>query len=420
MPEAAIAVVIPTRNRAEMAVNAVASVLAQGDPVRVFVSDNSTDAGEREVLAARYDGDETVTYMRPEEPLPMTAHWEWAMRRVLDGSDCTHVTYLTDRMCFKRDALGDLRSLTSDHSGKVITYNHDAVDDRVWPIALHQYPWSGKVLELNSAHLLWLSSRGVIRPPLPRMLNTLAPREALEQVAARFGSVFDSIAPDFCFAYRCLDLQDSILYYDKSLLIQYGLDRSNGASYSRGEQSRDRVDFEQHLGGRPMNFAAPVPEFQTIRNVMFHEYNYVRAESGSEKFPPVDPRAYMAAVVEDLSLIESPAVRGEMLDVLRDNGWSGGPKARYRAAVGAIGAGFRVWDVARGAMRGGTALARRLLPERRAEALRGAGIPVPAGLVGHESTADAIEYAEQHPLPRTEGTEHLEPLLDSSHELNRL
>ena len=63
MPEAAIAVVIPTRNRAKMAVNAVASVLAQGDPVRVFVSDNSTDAGEREVLAARYDGDETVTYM---------------------------------------------------------------------------------------------------------------------------------------------------------------------------------------------------------------------------------------------------------------------------------------------------------------------------------------------------------------------
>ena len=44
------------------------------------------------------------------------------------------------------------------------------------PIGLRLFPWSGKVLEIDSAHLLYLSSRGVIRAPLPRMMNSIVPR----------------------------------------------------------------------------------------------------------------------------------------------------------------------------------------------------------------------------------------------------
>jgi len=47
-----------------------------------------------------------------------------------------------------------------------------------------------------------------------------------------------------------------------------------------------------------------VPDFHTIRNAIFHEYCFVKAESRSGRFPEVDPRAYMGAILEDFSQLE--------------------------------------------------------------------------------------------------------------------
>ena len=77
------------------------------------------------------------------------------------------------------------------------------------------------------------------------MLNCIVPRRVFENISARFGNVFTSIAPDFNFCFRCLDLEDSILFYDKSPLFHYALDRSNGASASRGESTADTDDFKR-------------------------------------------------------------------------------------------------------------------------------------------------------------------------------
>ena len=163
--------------------------------------------------------------------------------------------------------------------------------------------------------------------------------------------MFGSISPDFCFCYRSLATVDSILYLDKALLIQYALDRSQGASYARGEDTQDRVDFAGQLGTTEMNYAAPVPAFQTIRNAIFHEYAFVKAESGSPRFPEIDPRAYMAAMLEDFTQIENRAVRKQMLAVLRDNGWVGAPRARYDLAVRGYGGVLALWEVAQTLMR---------------------------------------------------------------------
>ena len=290
-----------------------------------MVSDNSTDARSRDEVAAfcsSYD-DELVRYVRPPEPLAMPAHWNWALGETLASSDASHVALLTDRMVLKAGALADLLAVVEEHPEKIVSYNHDELDDRRSPIGLRLFPWSGKVLEIDSAHLLYLSSRGVIRAPLPRMMNCIAPRGHFAELEKRFGAVFGSISPDFCFCYRSLATVDSILYFDKALLIQYALDRSQGASYARGEDTQDRVDFAGQLGSTEMNYAAPVPAFQTIRNAIFHEYAFVKAESGSPRFPEIDPRAYMAAMLEDFTQIENRAVRKQMLAVLRDNGWVG-------------------------------------------------------------------------------------------------
>lgn len=412
MSEVITTIVVPTRNRAPMACAAVRSLLDQSaSRLRVVVSDNSTDPGaaaEVERFCSQFD--DGVRYIRPAEPLAMPAHWQWALRTALDGTPATHVAYLTDRMVMKRDELGGLLELVRTHPERVISYNHDLVDDWLRPASLHLYDWSGRLFDVRAEHLLYLSSRAVIRPPLPRMMNSIVPRSVLDRVEGRFGSVFDSISPDFCFTYRCLDTVDSILYWDKAILLQYALDRSNGASYSRGDDAPDRLDFAAQLGSREMNYAAPVPQFRTIRNAIVHEYCFVKRESGSDRFPEVDPRAYIAAVVEDFSQIENVELRDSMFDVLRDNGWVGAPRARYAGGLALLRIAFRGWDVLRAVTRAGLRAARTLFSERRARLLGRLGLRVPTPLIGFRSAAEAIEFANRNPRPPALTLDHLEPL----------
>ena len=387
-------VVVPTRNRADLASMAVRSVIDQApDDVTVMVSDNSTSAADADRLARFCAGldDEVVRCVRPPEPLPMPAHWQWALESALALTDASHVVYLTDRMIFKRGELDPILRLVIEHPDVVLTYNHDTVLDHELPVRLALEPWTGRLFEVSSDHLLYLSSRGVVHASLPRMLNSCVPRNVLDEVERRFGTVFASISPDFCFAYRCLATIESILYYDKAPLLQHALTRSHGSSYMRGIDSQDRSDFTEQLGATAMNFAAPVPEFQTIRNAIFHEYAFVKGESGSEKFPEIDPRGYLAAIVEDLSQVENRDVRGRMLAILADNGWVGAPKRRYDAGMRAIRFMFLGWDVARGAFR---ALSRLAKVGARFDAI-----------------SDAIEHAQRHPRPRQTDLAHVEALL---------
>ncbi|HEY0730270.1 MAG TPA: glycosyltransferase [Pyrinomonadaceae bacterium] len=63
-------VVIPTRNRAAIAMNAIRSVLDEAvEDVEVLVSDNSTSEAERDALAKFCGGLEGLRYVRPPESL---------------------------------------------------------------------------------------------------------------------------------------------------------------------------------------------------------------------------------------------------------------------------------------------------------------------------------------------------------------
>jgi glycosyltransferase involved in cell wall biosynthesis len=317
-------VIIPTRNRAGLAIRAIQSVRDQAaDAVDLLVSDNSTSTDEARELESycRAQGDARLEYARPPAPLPMAAHWDWAIRRALTRHDISHFIYLTDRMLFRPGCLGELLGLASRHADAVVTYNHDRVVDFPGPVRLEQSPWTGRSFRIDSAWLLALSARSVFHACLPRMLNACVPRAVLHAVAARFGGVFDSIAPDFNFCYRCLHVVDSVLYYDRSLLLHYALDRSNGASIARGEVSRDCADFLANLGARGLNFAAPIPDFRTLCNTIIHEYCAVRHETGSARFPAVDHGRYLEQVAREVKQMASGATKREMRVLLAASGF---------------------------------------------------------------------------------------------------
>jgi len=314
------AILVPTRNRPALAAAAVQSVLAQlPASVEIAVSDNSTNAADREDLRHRCEKlaeGRRVRRMYPPKYMSMADHWAWALDQLLAETDATHVAILTDRMVFKPRRLSRLLEVAAKNPNDVISYNHDMVDDHCQPVALRLAEWSGLVVRINSDALIRMGSQAESHPSLPRMMNCLVPVTAFEDIRARFGSIFGSISPDHCFAYRYLAVRKSLLYFDEPLLVHYALDRSNGASYARGIVSEDSADFARRLGSALMNERAPVPEFHTIMNAVVNEYCYVREEL-SGGFPPIDMPSYLDTMEVGISEIEDPELRNQMRELLR-------------------------------------------------------------------------------------------------------
>jgi hypothetical protein len=320
-------VVVPTRNRSDLALAAVRSVLDQGEPdVSVLVSDNSSDPAQVEALAAfcRAPDTDRLAYVRPPSPLPMDAHWEWALARALER-DVHHVLYLTDRMIMRPGALREIVARVRRHPEQVLTYNHDRIDDATRPVLLEQRGWTGHLLRLRSAVLLQLAAECVPLPWLPRMLNCVVPRPVLEDVRRAYGHVFlkgdqedarGSTSPDFRFGFRCLARVEAVLHLDWYLLVHYAMGRSNGATFARGARSPDTAQFDP----AELNLASPVPGFLTIMNAVVHEYRAVRRETPSPPFAEIDRTKYLQAIAVEIGEIENPELRERMEALLRAQG----------------------------------------------------------------------------------------------------
>ena len=343
-----VVVVIPTRNRAQLAMNAIRSVLDQ--PIydlQVMVSDNSASAPDREELSSFCAGlnDSRVRYLSPPESLAMPAHWEWAIEQALVRYSANHFLYLTDRMMFRREALKEVLDLVVLYPDKVVSYNHDRIADDRQPIRLEQYPGTAKLIEVETVRLSWLVSQSVLHHGLPRMLNCIVPREVLDRMRRRFGNVFASIAPDFNFCFRCLDIEDSILFFDKSPIFHYALNRSNGASVSRGEMTPDNADFTANLpvDNSIRNYATPIPQLNTAVNAVFNEYLIYKQESMSPRFFDMDLQNYLRANAVEMREVRDPQLRAEMDALLVERGYrendvasgaSAGPLKRVRSVAG--------------------------------------------------------------------------------------
>lgn len=321
----ALVVVIPTRNRADLARNAIESVLDQsGSEVQVLVSNNSTVNEDRAHLSdyCRQRGNERLRHVAAPQSLPMALHWDWAMQQALSIYDASHFAFLTDRMLFKPGALEPLLEIVAAYPDQVITYMHDMVDDFASPVVVRQYTWTGHLYEVRSTRLLEMSAQSVMYDTcLPRMLNCIVPRKVLETIRERFGNSFAPIAPDWNFCYRALALVDSILFHDKAALVHYAQQRSNGQSSHYGIMNEAYDLFRQDLGSLPVNFAAPFPEIVTVWNAIISEYCHAKEATQSPKFPELDLYNYGKALAWGIDQILDPQRREEMRERLAARGW---------------------------------------------------------------------------------------------------
>ena len=72
--------------------------------------------------------DDRERYVRPPQPFAMPAHWEWAIQQALADYDASHVTYLTDRMMFRKGALREVRRVLRP-DGRLIFVEHGRAHD---------------------------------------------------------------------------------------------------------------------------------------------------------------------------------------------------------------------------------------------------------------------------------------------------
>ncbi len=329
-------VVIPTRNRAKLAINAINSVLNQENcELELIVSDNSTDDTEVSRLAdyCQQSDDKRLRYIRPPKPLPMTEHWNWAMQQSLQISQSNHATYLTDRLLFAKNCLQNLQNILIKYPDKLVSYTFDSIEDSKIPVYVLQISYTGKLFEIRSSSILKLYAEMERIQALPKMLNSVASRELMTTIFEKYGNYFFSISPDYNLAFRCLDLEETILYYDRPLLISYSNDRSNGWNVLKGNFKQDALDFIKNLNCTEICFDSPVKAIWVLPNPIIHEYCRVKPSAVSDKFPGINQNKYLLSLVENVVSYKNKNMREEMLDKLRAELGSDLFKYRAQAAI---------------------------------------------------------------------------------------
>ncbi|HEX5184304.1 MAG TPA: glycosyltransferase [Allosphingosinicella sp.] len=315
-----IAIIIPTRNRPDEAMNAVRALAAQTDaPIDIFLCDNSASERPLRDFCRRFD---QVTYLRPEREVAMGRNWDWAVREAMRLSSATHFSVHYDRKLSKPGAWAALARVAAARPQALISFPVDHIGHEPPPLRLWQTPWTGRIFSVSTRHVAGLISSGCVTEichALPVFSNCLVPRRILDAVLDRFGTVCDSTAPDGCFMCRFFTVDEDYVHYDRALGILYSSRRSNGLGYMRGTGG-DYPDFVKLCGDGPWLDAAPVPGMSLGSNMLYHEYELVRRATG-DRLPPFNRPLILKDLGRELRWTADPALAERFKAMLREAGW---------------------------------------------------------------------------------------------------
>jgi hypothetical protein len=326
MNQVSLAVVIPTRNRTSLAIQACESLLTQtGCSYEVFVSDNCTDPQESGELKAYCARAGRATYLRPDEPVAMGRHWDWAVRTAMHRSTATHFTVHYDRRVTKPDHLRLVCDVMAAFPSDVVTWTMDQVLLNGSRSAVWQTPWDGRVYQVRTARVVQMASQGKILEmgqAFPILSNCAVPRPVLEKIQTDFGSVCDSIAPDTCFTFRFSAAHGRYIHFDRTVGIIHAQHRSTASGYLRGGAGGDFPDFRKSWGDSTWLAASPIPELNLGQNMLFHEYELVRRATDNPSFAPLDRAGYLRELGYSLRWVDDPVRAAELREILMKNGWT--------------------------------------------------------------------------------------------------
>ena len=280
-------VVVPTRERADVLVDCLRTVVAQDyEPLEILVSDNFS--GDDTEAAVRSFDDPRITYVNTGRRLSMSDNWEFALGHVTDG----WVTIIGDDDGLLPDSLERAAGIVRATGTRAI---RSSVCAYQWPsltgegfgrirIPLERgsavrdsREWLRKVIEARASYL-----------DLPMLYNGgFVDVAVLRTIRTRTGRFYRSPIPDVYAAIAIASVVDSYVYSRVPLAI-------NGASrHSTGTSQ---------FSGLNRAGASPAALFLTERNMPFHPDLPLLADGHY-------PASFQVLVYE--SWLQSAALRAE-------------------------------------------------------------------------------------------------------------
>jgi|GEM_PF-5215416 len=313
-----ITIVIPTRNRPELALIAAESARHdQSADMQIIVSDNS-DIDLKEKLKKSIEDldDNRINYISPAHVMSMAEHWEWAVAQ----AQGEYVAVLSDRSVFKKNSLGFIRDILREKKVNVLSYIWDSLGGTAPPYIYTQRSYTNKVYKFESKYFIKLASRAIVTHAYPRMLNCFVSNKLLKDIRKEVGQISASLAPDYAFCFRILDSTKEIYFYDYPAFIVHGDSVSNGFNYSRNTGSETVKDFFS-LAEKNIEKFAPIhsPLSHVPFNVEMLEYNYAMKNQKSGHFTPLNNQEFYIRSFAKASKLSSDGVDMTQVFNLLDN-----------------------------------------------------------------------------------------------------
>ena len=256
-----LSIVIPTRNRGYCLGSALQSALNQAGShdYEVIVSDNCSDDNTRDVVAQFKSG--RLHYVKSPKPLSMPDSWEFAV----GNASGEWVTVLADDDVLSSRALTIIDSAARLNQSEVISwrcatyYLPSAAGTR--SNSLLYYPFSKMATVHDSREGLKGLFRFAAEPRLPKMLNSVASKEALARIRDRLGRIFLPPAPDYT---SCVAMLWSVARY---VNIDTPLTTSGNGSQNPPSSPEAYDVFIREFGAGFRYSLPPVPELGIFNDV---------------------------------------------------------------------------------------------------------------------------------------------------------
>jgi glycosyltransferase involved in cell wall biosynthesis len=237
-------VIIPTRNRANTLQWSLRTALNQHyQPYTIWVSDNCSTDNTAEVIAA--EKDPRIQYIRPETPLSMSSHWEFALDHIREG----YVMILGDDDGLYADAVGHAARLLKQHSAVAIRWGYAPY---LWPgignIYFHPVHDTVGFQSTQSVLEQVRNDVGKIRM-LPGFYWGFVDIAVYKKIKARDGMFFNSSIPDYYSASVLSGEIERFLYTEAALSIGGTSPKSLGVSFVAHEKEKEggRKEFFTQL-----------------------------------------------------------------------------------------------------------------------------------------------------------------------------
>jgi len=237
VPALLTSIVVPTRNRAELATRAVRSVLqSHTDDVEVIVLENSDKPSLRDTFAS----DRRVVVQTADRPLSMHDNWE----RGLNVARGEYVGYISDKDVFLTG--GIKRLLTALRATRPSVVNYRKVTFCGERQKLFTLACSGDVKEIPTAPLLdaWFDQSQHLHFA-PMIYNSLFLSSRVHGIRQRAGRFFVGNSPDVCSGVVMAAETSDYTLVDEVLCVAHIGPWSNG--YSSQQRSTGQSVFDDFL-----------------------------------------------------------------------------------------------------------------------------------------------------------------------------